>query len=95
MVHRVTTNDNERQQVTTRGTASDNEWQRVTTNDNEWQRVTMSDTTSDNKWQWMTANDSSGTTNEYGTVPFKEWMIAILSMTKTETLLLQGMDGCN
>ena len=43
----------------------------------------------------MTASDSSGTTNENGTVHFKEWMIAILSMTKTDTLLLQGMDGCN
>ena len=31
--------------------------------------------------------------NENGTVHFKEWMIAILSMTKTDTLLHQGMDG--
>ena len=38
-------------------------------------------------------SDSSGTTNENGTIHFKEWMIAILSMTKTDTLLLQGMDG--
>ena len=37
------------------------------------------------------ASDSSGTTNENGTVHFKEWMIVILSMTK----ILQGMDGCN
>ena len=28
------------------------------------------------------------------TVPFKEWVTAILSVTKTDTLL-QGMDGCN
>ena len=41
------------------------------------------------------ASDSSGTTDENGTVHFKEWMIVILSMTKTDTLLLQGMDGCN
>ena len=76
-------------------TTSDNEWQRVTmsgtSSDNEWQRMT----TSENKWQWVTASYSSGTTNENGTVHFKEWMIAVLSMTKTDTLLLQGMDGCN
>ena len=80
-------------------TTSDNEWQRVTTsgtkNDKEWQRVIKRVTTSDCKWQWVIASDSSGTTNENGTVHFKEWMIAILSMTKTDTLLLQGMDGCN
>ena len=52
-------------------------------------------TTSDNKWQLVTASDSSGTTNENGTVHVKEWMIAVLSMIKTDTLLLQGMDGCN
>ena len=43
MVQRVTTNDNEWQQVTTSDTTSDNEWynewQRVTTNDNESQRM--------------------------------------------------------
>ena len=105
----MATSDNEWQQVTTSGTTSDNEWQRMTTIDNEWQRVTTSGTTndkkwqrviqrvttSDNKWQWVTASDSSGTTNENGTVHFKEWMIAVLSMTKADTLLLQGMDGCN
>ena len=106
MVHRVTTSENEWQRVTTSGTTSYNEWynewrviQRVTTSDNEWynkwQRVTTSNTTSDNKKQWVTASDSSGTTNENGTVHFKEWMIAILSMTKADTLLLQGVDGCN
>ena len=117
MVHRVTTNDNEWQQVVQRETTSDNEWQQVVQrvvqwvrkSDNEWcnewqrvvQRVTMNDnkwqqvTKSDNKWQLVTASASSGTTNENGTVHFKEWMIAILSMTKTDTLLLQGMDGCN
>ena len=91
------------------GTSSDNEWQRMATSDNEWQRVTASGTasdkewqrviqrvtTSDKKWQWVTLSDSSGTTNENGTVQFKEWMIAVLSVTKTYTLLLKGMDGCN
>ena len=109
MVHRVTTSDNKWQRLTTSGTTSDNEWQRVTTSgttsDNEWQRVTTSGTTSDkewkwvtksdNEWQWVTASESSGTANENGTVHFKEWMIAIISMTKRDTLLLQGMDGCN
>ena len=94
-----TTSDNEWQRVTTSGTTSDNEWQRVTasgaTSDKEWQRVIQRVTTSDNKWQWVTASDSSGTTNENGTVHFKEWMIVLLSMKKTDTLLLQGMYGCN
>ena len=44
-------------------------------------------TTSDNEWRVTT----SGTTNENGTVHFKEWMIDIVTMTKTDTLL-QGMD---
>ena len=35
---------------------------------------------------------TSGTTNENDTVHFKEWMIAILIMTKTD-ILLQAMDG--
>ena len=43
----------------------------------------------------MTTSDSSGTTNENGTVHFKEWMIAVLLMTKTDALLLRGMDGYN
>ena len=106
-----TSSDNEGQRMTTSGAKSDNEWynewQRVTTNgkrqrmtkvitsyttsDNEWQQMAMSD----NKWQWVTASDSSGTTNENGIAHFKEWMIVILSMSKTDTLLLQGMDGCN
>ena len=75
-------------------TMSDNE-SSETTSDKEWQWVIQRVTTSDNKWQWVTASDSSGTTNENGTVHFKEWMIAVLSMTKTDTLLLQEMDGCN
>ena len=95
MVHRVTTSDNEWQRVMTNGTTSDNKWQRMATSgkvsDKEWQRVTKSN----NGWQWMTASESSGTANENGTVHFKEWTIAIISMTKRATLLLQGMDGCN
>ena len=81
MVHRVTTSDNEWQWVTTSGTTSDKEWQWMTKSDNEW--------------QWVTMSDSSGTTIENGTVHFKEWMIAIISVTKGDTLLLQGMSGCN
>ena len=101
-------NDNEWQQVvqrvTTSGTTSDNkwynEWQRITTSDNELQLVTTSGTTIDKKWQRMamraravTASESSGRANENGTVHFKEWMTAIISMTKRDTLLLQGMDS--
>ena len=92
--------------MTASGTTSDNEWQwvvqRVTTNDNEWYkkwpRVTASNTASDNEWQQTAMIDSewsSGKTNENGTIYFKEWMIAVLSMTKTGALLLQGMDGYN
>ena len=55
------------------------EWQQVTTNDNEWY----------NEWQQVT---KSGKKNENDTVNFKEWMIAILTMTKTDTLL-HAMDG--
>ena len=89
--------------MTTSGTTSDNEWQRVTTNDSEWQRVTTSGiasdkewqlvTKSDNEWQWVTTSERSDTVNENGTVHFKEWMTAIISMTKNDTLLLPGMDG--
>ena len=46
-------------------------------------------TTSDNELQPVT---KSGTKNKNGTVYFKEWMIAILSITKIDTLL-RGMDG--
>ena len=56
-----------------------NEWQQVTTNDNEWY----------NEWQQVT---TSGTMNENSTVHFKEWMIAFLTMTTTDTLL-QGGDS--
>ena len=97
-------NENDWQRVITSGTTSDNkwynEWQRMTTSDKEWQLVTTSGTTIDKKWQRMamraravTASESSGTANENGTVHFKEWMTAIISMTKRDTLLLQGMDS--
>ena len=50
----------------TRGSSSDNEWQRVvqqmiasgTTNDNEWQQMKMSDSEWYNEWQKMTMSDS-------------------------------------
>ena len=89
MVHRVTTSDNEWQRVVQQVTTNDNEWY------NEWQRMAMSGAASDKEWQQIAMSDSIGTTNENGTVHFKEWMIAVLSMTKTDPLLLQGMDGCN
>ena len=63
------------------------EWQRMRKSDKEWERVT----TNDNEWKRVKAN---GTTNENSTVHFKEWMIAILSMTKTDKLR-QGVDGYN
>ena len=72
-------------------TTSDNEWQRMSTSENEWQRVVQWVTTNDNEWrviQRVTTSGSSGTTNENDTVHFKEWMIAVFSMAKTDTLLL-------
>ena len=97
-----TTSNNEWQRVVQRVTTNDNEWQRVvqrvTTNDNEWQRVRTSGTTSDkewkwltksnSEWQWVTVSENSGTANGNGTVHFKERMIAIITMTKRDTLLL-------
>ena len=63
------------------------------------QRMITSGKTSNNEWQRVAANDNewqcvikSGTTTKNGTVYFKELMIAILSITKIDTLL-QGMDG--
>ena len=83
----------ELQRVITSGATSDNEWQRVL------QRMTTSDTASDNDWQRVTGNDNEwhrvtkgGTRSKNGTVYFKEWMIAILSITKLDKLL-QWMDG--
>ena len=91
-----TTSEKEWQWVTTSDKEWYNEWQRMTTSDSEWQRVTAIDTNSEKKWQQMVrASDSSGTTNAISTVHFKELLIAIFSMTKTDTLLFQGMDGCN
>ena len=55
------------------------------TNDNNWYNEW------NNEWQQMTMIQRD-TTNENGTVHFKKWMIVILSMTKTDTLL-QGIDG--
>ena len=79
MVHRVTTS----------GTTNDNEWprmvERVTRSDNKWQQVT----TNDNNWQQQ---EASGKTNEKGKVHFKEWMTAILSVTKSD-ILATSRDG--
>ena len=44
--------------------------------------------TNDSEWQRVT---KSGTTSKNGTVYIKEWVIAILSIAKIDTLL-QGMD---
>ena len=67
-------------------TKSDNEryheWERMTTSNNEWQWMIQRVIKSDNKRKWVTVCDSSGTTNANSTVQFKEWVIAILSMTK-------------
>ena len=49
----------------------------------------MNDNERYNEWQQVT---KSGKKNENDTVNFKEWMIAILTMTKTDTLL-HAMDG--
>ena len=62
-------------------TTSDSKWY------SEWQRVVQqmkSGTMSDNEWQRVTA---SAKINENSTAHFKEWMIVILSMTTTDTLL--------
>ena len=74
-------------------TTSDNECKRVrvsgATRDKEWQRVIQRVTTNSNEWQLVTAVVQPMKTAQY------TWMIAFLSMTKTDALLLQGMDGCN
>ena len=94
-----TSSNNEWQRVTANDNEWYNEWQQMTMSDNEWynewQRVIQWVTTRDNKWQWVRVSGSYGTTNENGTVHFKEWTIAILSITKTHILLLQEMNGCN
>ena len=38
----------------------------------------------------MTASDRSGTVNENGTVHFKEWMAAIIPMTKRDHCYFKG-----
>ena len=73
---------NEWQRMTMSGTTNDNdwyEWQWMRKSDNKWERLT----TNDNEWQRVTAH---GKTNKNSTVHFNEWMIAIPSMTKTDTL---------
>ena len=104
MVHRAKTSGNEWQRVTTndskwynewrrvvqRVTTSDCEWEKMTTNEKEWQQMTMSD----NKWQWVTKSDSKWYNEWKQQGHFREWMIAILYVTKTD-ILLQGTDGCN
>ena len=93
-----TTSDNEWERMTTFDNEWYNEWQRVlqrvTTNDNEWQRIT----TSDKEWQLMAMSDSEW--EQW----YSEWKrhsalqrmaVAIISITKRDTLLLQWMDGCN
>ena len=77
--------------MTASGTTSDKEWQRVTTSNKEWHRVIQRVTTNGNEWERVT----TVVQRMNGTVHFKEWMIAILSMTKIDTLLFQGMDGCS
>ena len=93
-----TANDKKWQWVIKSGTMSDKEWQQVITSgmsDKEWLQVIQQVKTCDNKWKWVWASDSSGTTNENSTVDFKEGMVAILSITKNNILLLHGMDDCN
>ena len=92
------------QQVTMSDNEWYNEWQWMKMSDkwyNKWQQVAQRVRASDNKWERVIPNDNewqqvtvSGTTNENSTVHFKEWMIAILSMTKTDKLR-QGVDGYN
>ena len=67
------------------------EWHRMTTSDSEWykewQWMTTSGTTSDNNWQGVTLSDKKWYNCKNDTVYFKEWMIAIFSITKLDTLL--------
>ena len=67
------------QRVIQQETTNNKEWQRMTTSKNKWQRVA----TNDNEWQQMAA---SGTTNENGTVHFKEWMAALKHKNRYATL---------
>ena len=106
MVHRVTSNDNEWQRMTTSGTTNDNkwynEWQRVTTSDIEWynewqrviQRVTMSSTARDNEWQRIAKNDN-GWPRMTASIDKKDWIR--ISVSKIEWLYVsketQGQSG--
>ena len=74
------------------------DWQRVTANDNKCQRVTTSGKTSDKERQRMEMNNSEWE------MWYSEWRRhsklermddSIISIAKRDTLLLQGMDGCN
>ena len=71
---RGTSSDNEWQRMTTSGTMSDNEWQRVISNDNEWY----------NEWQRVTQQMAMSDT---------EWQ-KMVQRVKTAKLL-QRMDDCN
>ena len=64
------------------------------------QRMTTSGTTSHNEWQRVATNDydwqqgtKSGTANKNGSVYFKEWMIAILSITNIVHYFKGSMAG--
>ena len=67
----------------------------MTTNDNEWQRLVQWVTTNDNELQQMIMSDSEWQKVVQRVKPanlLQKWIIAILSITKIDTLL-QGMDG--
>ena len=86
----------------TRGSSSDNEWQRMTTSNNEWynkwqrviQPVTTNGTTSDNEWQRVvqrvTMKDKEW---QQMTMSDSEWQKVVQRLKKAH--LLQKMDDCN
>ena len=78
-MHRVTTRNNEWQQVVQRVTTNNNEWQ-------IWQWVVQRMSASDSEWQRVTA---SGKTYEKGTIHIEEWMIAIFSVANSRNWWLQ------
>ena len=99
---RVTTNDNEWQRVVQRVTTNDNEWQRMTTSDNEWQQVVQRVTKSENEWQRVTTNGNEwqqvrAVVQRMKTAQYtsKNGWLSSFQWQKRDTLLLQGMDGCN
>ena len=87
-----TLGDNEWQGVTTSDTTNDSkwytEWQQVTANDNEWYNEWQRITTNGNEWQRVRAVVQRMKTAQYTSKNR-------FSMTKRDTLILQGMDGCN